>query len=363
MFRLTRFVRRLRVCGSDGVIVASLTALIWIGLGHFTRYDFSTQVASWRDGPTTYVYQPLPGDEFDGVLYQEIRSVADAAAHIQTRVSPATETQTMQAVYDLVRRRFRHFMYPRHTWRTNPILKFLEVVDPEGMFDSMELADVKLRHSAVAPCGGAATTVIEIYRRLGGQAQFVGFDGHAVAEVIADERVYLVDANLEALISVPAEELAANPDLLDRYYPHLTSTHRRQLARIYATPAIRMGYHGAPSGNPRVYAVQRWVEGLKWGVPATALLGAILCRLRRRPDRSVPVSQVESLDGESSMTGVGKTQCADSSFVLAGPPTESGWFPDQPPDAPDRSNVGQSPGAGRLDPRRDQTGKHNMRSP
>ena len=38
--------------------------------------------------------------------------------------------------------RFLHFLYPKHSWVTNPTLSFIELLFPEKNFDTMALADM-----------------------------------------------------------------------------------------------------------------------------------------------------------------------------------------------------------------------------
>ena len=253
-------------------IMVGVSLLILAFVGHSYRYHIDIQTQTWNDGVNTYTFYRAPSDTFDLELYNKIRSVNDAVDHIKAGSLSGTEEELLIAAYDLVRKRYMHFMYPHHTWLTNPYLKFAETLMPEKPYDSMAPADVKLRHSAVAPCGGTATTFIEIYRKLGGLAQFVSFDGHDVVEAIADGKKYSLDADLETLAPYSIEDFTADPALMSHYYSHRSEEEIEHYLAVFQSEPIYMGYGGIPSSSPRVYLLQQAVEYGKFFVPLLIII-------------------------------------------------------------------------------------------
>lgn len=251
--------------------------------GHWQRLPLAVQERPWHDGVQVFLPAPVSVDAFDPVLYERVRSVASAVDYIRETYPTSTESERLHAAYEFVRRRFRHFMYPHHTFLSNPYLWSAERLFPSKMFDSLETADAKLRHSAFAPCGGNATTFIEIYRRLGGRAQFVSFAGHDVAEAMADGRTYFVDPHREVLVALSAEKFAADSELLQRSVAHLPPSEQVIYERILRSPPTRMGFDAPPSGSPRLYRLQVAVEYAKWIPPVLlCLMGVLILRPRRR---------------------------------------------------------------------------------
>ncbi len=178
-----------------------------------------------------------------------------------------------------------HFMYPHHTWLTNPVLAFLEFLRPSKRYNGMALADMKLRHSAVTPCGGAATTFIEIYRALGGEATLVKFRGppsHLVAEAKIGKERYFVDANLEVIVPLSTEESAANRALVTEYYAHLPEERLSPLLGALSRKPELIGYDGAPTATPFGYRMQRLIEVVKFAIPITGFAFFALLRQRLR---------------------------------------------------------------------------------
>lgn len=269
--------------GLDVAIVALAAVLVFVWAGHRHRYDVDVQLAPRFDGVKTYRYREHPADAFDPSLYDEIRSVADAAERIRAAGPYANETELLEATYNLVRSRFVHHMYPRHTFLTNPALRLLEVAFPDRSYDSMALADMKLRHAVGVPCGGAATTFVEVFRAVGGRAQFVTYPnkpGHQIAEAQADGRTFTVDADLETLAPYSVLEFAADPGLIERYYPHRAEWERKVFREVFAQKPHLSGYDGPPTGSPRGYAFQAAVEILKFAVPSLGILVCIALRWR-----------------------------------------------------------------------------------
>lgn len=272
-----RFPRR-RV--ADILLISSLLLLAHTTYGHFYRASIDQQIE-------TYSVVQHASDSFEPVLFDEIRSVEDAAAYIRARGPYENERALLQATYDLVRRRFLHLMYPRHTFVTNPYLRVLHELFPDRTYDTMAPADVKLRHAVGVSCGGAATTFVEIYRALGGQAQFItyrGPPGHQVAEAMADGRAYFVDPDLEVLAPNGALEFSFNPDRIAHYYRHRSPEEIEVFQRVFRQRPIAFGFDGPPSGSPRGYAMQQVLEVVKFAIPLAGIgIGFLLRRVWRGP--------------------------------------------------------------------------------
>ena len=261
--------------------IACLLALSWITYGHFYRYDIEDQLRTWNDGVQTFTYKPHSSDSFDEKLYEEIRSVSDAADYIRSLRNYESEKDLLYATYDTIRARYLHFMYPHHTWVTNPLLRFLEFLAPAKQYNYMATADTKLRHAVAAPCGDVATVFVEVYRELGGQAQSVFFSGppsHQLAEAIADGQKYLVDVDLEAIAPVSITEFAEDESLRSKYYSHRSEEELEFFATVFSQPLGFSGYSGLPSNSPRAYRLQATLERAKFIIPGGLILLCVAAR-------------------------------------------------------------------------------------
>ena len=191
------FRRRFMTTAGVAMVISGTLLLVWTTIGHNYRHSIESQTATWHDGQEEYRFQRSDQDTFDPILYEETRSVEQAVRFIREHYQPETEEEELQAAYDFTRKRFMHFMYPRHAWMTNPWLALAEMAVPQKPYNQMALADDKLRHSAVASCGHAANVFVEVYRAMDGEAQKVSFSGHDIAEARIGEKRYFVDTNLE----------------------------------------------------------------------------------------------------------------------------------------------------------------------
>lgn len=268
-----------------GLMVASLGLLLVTVYGHSYRYPIHEQLKTWHNGVRWWDGDPThnPNDSFDYLLYEQVRSVQEARKYIEEQKTDASEEELLYATFDFVRTRFLHFMYPRHTWRTNPLLAFLEFVRPTKDYNAMLSADVTLRHSAVENCGGAATTFVEVYRALGGEATVVGFRGppsHLAAEARVGGKRYFVDADLEVIVPLSTKEFVADRALIDEYYGHLQGGDFELYQEVFSNPPIFVGYDGPPTLSPRMYRAQVWLEVAKFGIPVTGF--AFFALLRQR---------------------------------------------------------------------------------
>lgn len=262
---------RLRLRAIHLLLFLSLAALAHSTYGHFYRYPVKEQLKTWHDGVPSYDYVVHPTDSFDPVLYEDLRSVDDSAQYILSLGEYANEEELLRATYDVMRARFLHYMYPSHTWLTNPVLAMLGHAFPDRLYNTMALADANLRHSVGVPFGGAATTFIKVYRAVGGQAQFVAYDGppgHQLAEAIADGKKYLVDADLEVLAPMSVRRFAANPSHIPQYYAHRSFEERDVYREIYAQRPWYGGFDGPPTSSRGGYAMQAALEKAKFAVPA-----------------------------------------------------------------------------------------------
>lgn len=139
-------------------LITGSCLLLWIVAGHFYRPPIEKQTTTSNDGVSEYRFECSVADTFDPELYENTGSVEEAVQYIEEHYQPKTEKQYLLAVYDFTRKRYMHFMYPHHSWLTNPYPAVAEVILPKKPYNGMYLADDVLRHSAVAPCGGAANT-------------------------------------------------------------------------------------------------------------------------------------------------------------------------------------------------------------
>lgn len=274
------YCRVLKWGGFLGMLLSMLLAL-WIYVGHNYRYPFDDQFKAWHDG-VSYIEPGISGypytrdkslDEFSMELYEKIRSVEDAVRYIKERESPKTDLETLMAAYELTRKRYIHWMYPHHTWLTNPIFRAFETYDPKNSFNEMATADELLRHSANGGCGDTAVTFLEIYRAFGYEGQYVSLDGHHVAEAITENKKWLVDADLEVVAPYSIAEISTNLELIDSIYAKYGEDQRKKLKNIFKKIVHQNGYNGAPRYNDYMYDLHKRWEGLKWFLP---LLGVIV---------------------------------------------------------------------------------------
>jgi len=226
-----------------------------------------------------------PHDSFSPELYHNIRSVDDAVIYIRTKHPNASEPELARAAFDLTRSRFLHYMYPRHTFMTNPFLAVFGVFIPHRTFDAMYLGDDLLRHSAGASCGQAAGVFIEIWRGLGGKARAYHLKGHDIGEAMVDGQMWMVDPDLEAMAPHSIDELRANPELVVQVYSFLKPQDRiESMKRIFADPDVwHYAFDEPPTTSPRIYLGQKWGNRLKFVFfPALAAAGLLLLRWRNR---------------------------------------------------------------------------------
>jgi hypothetical protein len=269
----------------------------FIVYGHYYRYPLDSQFQAYAgagnvdDVPKGYPFLRSPADTFSFELYQKIRSLKDAVEAIKKSNPGADEEQLAKAVFELVRKRFVHFMYPRHTYLTNPFLALFRSLVPHWTFDAMYLGDDLLRHTAGASCGQAAGVFIEIWRKLGGQARACNLLGHDIAEAKINGRLWVVDPDLEAMGPYSVEEIRSNPDLVSKIYTHLQdSTDLKGLKEAFAHPGVRFfGFDGPPTTSPRIYKGQKLVNVLKFVFfPAIAFISyVIFYRLVKRRRNSL----------------------------------------------------------------------------
>ena len=290
MCRLLRY-------GSLTVLVASLGLQAWIVYGHYYRTPFKDQFTLFFDGVNwNQVDEGYPDsrdpaqDRFSMELYEKVRSVDDALEYIARTAAPASEEEKLRAVFDLVSERFIHHMYPHHTWSTNPIYAALEFIDEKRSMNEMATADELLRHSAAGACGDTSVTFIEIYRAMGGEAQYVQLDGHHIVEAVAEGRKWLVDADKDVLAPYSIESIAGDPGLVDVVYARRTERDRNKLRKMFSREILYSGYDGVPYYGAKMYYLHKTVEIAKWFVAplglALALLGMYL--YARRCTRSIP---------------------------------------------------------------------------
>lgn len=261
-----------------GLIIFGVVFQIWIAYGHFHRVPFEQQFVKWFDGVNWNKVNPR-NEERDGFsyeLYDNIRSVQDAVDYINNVVQPASEEETLAATHRLVSDRFVHYMYPHHTWVTNPIYALLELVDPRRSFNEMATASELLRHSAAGACGDTSTTFLEVYRALGGEAQYVQLDGHHLVEARVNGRYWLVDADKEALGPYGIEQIKNDPDLVDEIYTKRPKKDRRNLKSMFSREVVYSGYTGVPYYGAKMYYLHKSIEVLKWVVAPAAIFLALV---------------------------------------------------------------------------------------
>jgi hypothetical protein len=223
-------------------------------------------------------------DSFSMELYENIRSVDNAVDYLRFNYPNASEKELARAAFDLVCKRFVHYMYPRHTFLTNPYLAFLGLIMPSRTFDAMYLAADLLRHSAGASCGQAAAVFIEIWRELGGQARIHHLEGHDIAEAMVGGKLYVVDPDLEAMAPYSIKELRSNPILLEEVYSHISEPGVVDgLKSIFIDPNYwHYEFDEPPATSPRIYLGQLWINRLKFAVfPLLAMVFLFILRLRK----------------------------------------------------------------------------------
>jgi hypothetical protein len=229
-----------------------------------------------------------PHDSFSMDLYDRIRSVGGAVEYLRSSQVDKSEPALARAAFDLVRKRFIHYMYPRHMYLTNPYLAFLGDIMPLSTFDAMYLADDLLRHSAGASCGQAAAVFIEIWRELGGEARIHHLEGHDIAEAIVGGKLYVVDPDLEAMAPYSIKELRSNPELLEKVYSHIDEPGMIDSLKItFRDPSYwHYGFDDPPSTSPRIYKGQQTVNILKFVFfPLLAVALLLILRLRDKKKR------------------------------------------------------------------------------
>jgi len=250
----------------------SVLLLAWTAIGHNYRPSIEVQTATWHDGLQEYYFERSTQDSFDPKLYEKTRSVNEAVRYILEHYQPKSEEERLRAAYNFTRKRFMHFMYPHHTWRTNPYLALAEFLFPTKPFNGMYLADDNLRHSAVTWCGGAATIFIEIYRAMGGEAQTVSFLGHDIAEARIGNQYYFVDADLERFAQGRVKQVAESESRLRSLYAGYSEERINHYVGVFATNAIYGGYYGPSTNSPRIQKIQAAIAYGKWIAPAGLML-------------------------------------------------------------------------------------------
>lgn len=263
-------VNKRTVCCS--IIAGGLILGLWTCIGHFHRYSIEDQRTSWNDGVNSYFFIDKPEDTFSHEYYEKTHSVKSAVEFIKLRYNPSTDLERLEAAYDFTRKRFKHFMYPHHTLLTNPYLWLGEQIFPARPINAMFLADMNLRHSAVGACGNATVTFVEIFRAMGGKAQFATYPAHIVAEADIDGKKYLVDADLEALVPHSLNAVYHQPELIVPHYKHKTSEEIETFMQVFGTEFIESGYDAPPAYRGGVYRFMQFVEWFKWVLPGALVL-------------------------------------------------------------------------------------------
>lgn len=284
--------------GSLTVLVFSLVLQVWIGYGHFYRTPFQDQFVLWFDGVNWNQVDPgFPEsrdpkrDRFSMELYENVRSVEDAVRHVDQVAGQGSEEERLNATFDLVSERFIHHMYPHHTWATNPIYAALEFIDEKRSLNEMATADELLRHSAAGACGDTSVTFIEIWRAMGGEAQYVQLDGHHIVEAKAGGREWLVDADKDALAPYSIEHISRQPELVDEIYTTRPERDRGNLKEMFSREIRFSGYDGVPYYGARIYYLHKTVETAKWLIAPLGVVFALLGlyahsrRCGKRPQR------------------------------------------------------------------------------
>ena len=273
------------------VLLSSILLFTWVFIGHYYRLPIENQFDNYHDGvslfsvPDGYPENRNPViDKFSIELYNEITSVSEAIAYIRVNYEVETDIQAMNAVFDFTSRRYIHRMYPHHTWLTNPFFAGFELYDPLNSFNEMSTADELLRHSAVAACGDASVTAIEIYRGLGFQAQYVSLGGHHIAEFMANGKPWLVDADMEVMAPYSIKQISSNTSLIDDIYSKYPIERRTNLKNIFKTKAQYNGLDGAPRYGDYMWDLHNRVELFKWVIPISMSIfsGLLILFLRRK---------------------------------------------------------------------------------
>ena len=265
------------------LVVCGALFLAWTAIGHHYRYPIEEQTATWHDGQEEYRFERSGQDTFAPEVYEQTRSVEEAVYYIREHYRPETEEEKLKAAYDFTRERFLHFMYPHHTWLTNPWLAFAETLFPEKPYNQMALADDKLRHSAVASCGHAANVFVEVYRAIGGKAQKVSFSGHDIAEARIGEKQYFVDANLERFVQGEVEAMAETEYRLRALYASYPEERIDHYVKVFGTEATYWGYDGPSFNSRRTQQMQTAIAWGKWIAPVPLmLLGVVVLVIGRR---------------------------------------------------------------------------------
>lgn len=283
MFIVKRLNRRFILAGI--FLAAGLVLGGWTLWGNFYRHSIEQQTDTWFDGKEQYTFTDYHWDSFDNHLYIKIRSVRQAAEYIQNNYKIQTEKDMLDATYDFTRRRFMHFMYPRHTWITNPYLAFVETIFPKKPYNEIALANDKLRHSAVASCGHATNVFIEIYRELGGSVREVAFDGHIIAEAKINGQQWFVDVNLEAIKKGKVKKVSASRETIEEVYSHLSDSRREHYIKVFKSIPSYGGYDGPVFNSPRIYTAQLIIDRLKWVLPAILIFVGSFLVWRARKQR------------------------------------------------------------------------------
>ncbi len=265
---------------NNSLIACFLMLQILLLVGHFYRYDIEHQLANWKDD--TIIYDMFGGqsyfdnrdkdDTFDYSLYENVKSVDNAIKIISSHIDVKNEEEVFFATFDLVSKRFVHYMYPHYTFLQNPFLYMVDLIIPQKPYNNMSLADEKLKYSMGGSCGDAATVFTEIYRKLGFKARLVGLNGHVVAEAVVNGKSWFVDANMEAYSKNSIEEMINNPVLIDKAYSHRKKYVVNDYKPMFFTDNVYFDYDAVPSDSPRIYKVQEFLSWFKWFVYPIVLL-------------------------------------------------------------------------------------------
>lgn len=263
---------------------ASIALLIWISVGHHYRTPFNKQFDTFHDGVNLFeAPSGFPDsrdkslDKFDYELYEKVRSVSDAVKHIKQEYTLNTDVDAMHAVFDFTSKRYLHRMYPIHSLKTNPFFVLLELYDPLNSFNEMSTANELLRHSAIGGCGDTTVTAIEIYRALGHQAQYVSLDGHHVAEFIAGDKKWLVDADMEVIAPYSIQHIRENLELVPDIYAKFSPRRQSTMQKIFAKKGVHAnGYSGAPRYGDYMWNLHKLIEKAKWIIPLSGIILSLI---------------------------------------------------------------------------------------
>jgi len=251
------------------LILIACTLFILTFYGHFYRYPIDQQTLTFNDGLKEYSFARAKQDTFSIEFYEQTYSINDAVIYINKHYKPITQEEKLIATFNFTSKRFMHFMYPHHTWVTNLWLAFSEFLFPKKPFNGMYLADDLLRHSAVAPCAGAANVFIEIYRALNGHAQLIHFSGagHTIVEVRIGNQFYFVDANLERLKKGKVKDISSSENIIREIYSGYSKNKIDSLIKIFKSKSTYFGYNSSAADSPRIQKVQYILSWLKWFIP------------------------------------------------------------------------------------------------